>query len=236
MLKVDELNLVARMPLLLKAFLIGILIGILACGPSAPYQESEDRLSGVTAAPQDDATEEPQATEEPTTPPTSTPTPSPTPLPTICLDLQDHAGTITPICRTKTDDTPHRFYKLASQTLQELADEYDTEQSTEGDSGSRGARGTEGEESTATGPLVHVMIEVHTEEDLVPIISLLKSANRPPLSTWNTAVEARFPASPFAANSQDGGIIQRERGIAAFLGGRVRLPFPAFYVTTSRHS
>ena len=179
------------MPLLLKAFLIGIL----ACGPRAPYQESEDRLSGVTAAPQDDATEEPQATEEPTTPPTSTPAPSPTPLPTICLDLQDHAGTITPICRTKTDDTPHRFYKLASQTLQELADEYDTERSTEGDSGSRGARGTEGEESTATGPLVHVMIEVHTEEDLVPIISLLKSANRPPLSTWDTAVEARFPAS-----------------------------------------
>ena len=175
------------------ALLLTILLtGMLACGTAAP-QENELAFTGVTAAPQEDPTDTPDATAEPTS--TPTPTPTPTPLPTICLDYQDRAGTLTQICRTKPDNTPGEYYKLASQTLQELAEEYDTEESTKGDSGSRGTRGTEGASSAATGPLVDVIIEVHTEDDLAPVVDLLKSANWPPSYTWDTAVEARIPAS-----------------------------------------
>ena len=173
------------------ALLLTILLtSMLACGTAAP-QENELAFTGVTVAPQKDPTDTPDATAEPT----PTPTLTPTPLPTTCLDYQDRAGTLTQICRTKPDNTPGEYYKLASQTLQELAEEYDTEESTKGGSGSRGTRGTEGTSSAATGPLVDVIIEVHTEDDLAPVVALLKSANWPPSDTWDTAVEARIPAS-----------------------------------------
>ena len=197
--------------------LAALFLGLLACGPAAPHHEEKSQRPTLAAAPsqeeqrrplaagpagqeqEETETPEPKETETPTSIPTPTPeptsTPTPTPPPTICLDYQDRAGTLTQICRTKPDNTPGEYYKLASQTLQELAEEYDTEQSTDGDSGSRGTRGTEGTSSAATGPLVDVIIEVHTEDDLAPVVALLKSANWPPSYTWDTAVEARIPAS-----------------------------------------
>ena len=112
-------------------------MGLMACGQATP-QDTEGALIGVTSFPQEEPTEESaDATEVPKSTATHILTPSPTPRPTICLDLQNDNGTITPICSTRTDDTRHRFYELASRTLREPADQYDSDQTGESDSGVR---------------------------------------------------------------------------------------------------
>ena len=62
--------------LITLTFLGALFLGLLACGPAAP-QDNEPPFTGVTAFPQEDATEEPaeEATETPTA----------TPRPTVCL-------------------------------------------------------------------------------------------------------------------------------------------------------
>ena len=56
------MNSLPGLPLLLAA----LVIALIACGPSAPYDEAEAPFAGVTVAPQEDPTTPPDPTETPT--------------------------------------------------------------------------------------------------------------------------------------------------------------------------
>ena len=87
-----------RLPILILLLFALAVIALIACGPAAPYNESEGRLSSVTAAPQaEDATATPD--------PTDTPEPTRTPMPTVCLTFPDG----TEGCFTRPTPLPDRY-------------------------------------------------------------------------------------------------------------------------------
>ena len=115
------------LPFIPLVFLGALFLGLLACGPAAP-QDAEGEFTGVTAFPQEYATqkptEEPQegseedsnneesegepagATVVPAETPTSTPTP--TPRPTECATGLDSEGNPFTICDTPPEPPPQR--------------------------------------------------------------------------------------------------------------------------------
>ena len=99
-------------PLGLTLLLFGLAVAaLIACGPSAPYNDAEGRLSGVTAAPQaEDATATPD--------PTDTPEPTRTPMPTVCLTFPDG----TEGCFTRPTPLPDRYNSLGMGLHQYVID------------------------------------------------------------------------------------------------------------------
>ena len=110
------MNSLPGLPLLLAA----LVIALIACGPSAPYDEAEAPFTGVTASPQEEPATPPESTEEPTEEPTetptststSTPTPTststPTPIPTVCAKAKPPDGPAYDVCYTPPTPVPPR--------------------------------------------------------------------------------------------------------------------------------